>query len=106
MPQTITLNVNNQDRAIEVAPDGMLLYALRDNLGLHGPKFGCGLAECGACTCSMDGAAIRSCITPVSAVGNAKIVTVEAGDRRESAPRCRKPSSTNKPPSAATASMA
>lgn len=77
MPQTITLNVNNQDRAIEVAPDGMLLYALRDNLGLHGPKFGCGLAECGACTVLMDGAAIRSCITPVSAVGNAKIVTVE-----------------------------
>lgn len=77
MPQRITLNVNNQDRAIEVAPDGMLLYALRDNLGLHGPKFGCGLAECGACTVLMDGAAIRSCITPVSAVGNAKIVTVE-----------------------------
>ena len=87
MPQTITLNVNNQDRAIEVAPDGMLLYALRDNLGLHGPKFGCGLAECGACTVLMDGAAIRSCITPVSAVGNAKIVTVEGlGTVEKSAP--------------------
>ena len=77
MPQRITLNVNNQDRAIEVAPDSMLLYALRDNLGLHGPKFGCGLAQCGACTVLMDGTAIRSCVTPVSAVGNAKIVTVE-----------------------------
>ena len=106
MPQRITLNVNNQDQAIEVAPDSMLLYALRDNLGLHGPKFGCGLAECGACTVLMDGAAIRSCVTPVSAVGNAR-----SSRSRGSAPsririRCSKPSSTNRPPSAATASTA
>lgn len=77
MPQKMTLNVNNEDRVVDVAPDSMLLYALRDNLGLHGPKFGCGLAECGACTVLMDGAAIRSCVTPASAVGKAKIVTVE-----------------------------
>jgi nicotinate dehydrogenase subunit A len=54
-----------------------LLYALRDNLGLHGPRFGCGLGECGACTVVMDGNAIRSCITPVSTVGSGKITTLE-----------------------------
>jgi nicotinate dehydrogenase subunit A len=77
MPQSITLNVNGEQRAIQAEPDSMLLYALRDNLQLHGPKFGCGLSECGACTVTMDGSAIRSCMTPLSAVGNAKIVTVE-----------------------------
>lgn len=77
MPQQITLHVNGAAHAIEVEPDSMLLYALRDNLGLHGPKFGCGLSECGACTVLMDGKAIRSCVTPVSAVGSAKVVTLE-----------------------------
>lgn len=77
MPQSITLNVNGEQRAIQAEPDSMLLYALRDNLQLHGPKFGCGLSECGACTVIMDGSAIRSCMTPLSAVGDAKIVTVE-----------------------------
>jgi nicotinate dehydrogenase subunit A len=77
MPQKITLNVNGQDRAVAAEPDSMLLYALRDDLGLRGPKFGCGLSQCGACTVVMDGAAVRSCVTPVSAVGNAKIVTLE-----------------------------
>ncbi len=77
MPQRITLQVNGERHAVEVEPDSMLLYALRDNLGLRGPKFGCGLSECGACTVLMNGNAIHSCITPVSAVGNAKIVTLE-----------------------------
>lgn len=77
MPQSITLNINGNDQTVAVEPDSMLLYALRDNLALHGPKFGCGLAECGACTVVMDGRAIRSCVTPVSAVGQAKIVTLE-----------------------------
>lgn len=77
MPQSITLNINGNDQTVAVEPDSMLLYALRDNLALHGPKFGCGLAECGACTVVMDGHAIRSCVTPVSAVGQAKIVTLE-----------------------------
>jgi nicotinate dehydrogenase subunit A len=54
-----------------------LLYALRDNLGLHGPRFGCGLGQCGACTVHLDGYAVRSCVTPVSAVGKKKIVTLE-----------------------------
>lgn len=76
MPQT-TLNVNGVDRVVEAQPDSALLYALRDELGLRGPKFGCGLGECGACTVLMDGTAIRSCITPVSAVGKGRIVTLE-----------------------------
>jgi nicotinate dehydrogenase subunit A len=77
MPQSITLNINGNDQTVVVEPDSMLLYALRDNLGLHGPKFGCGLAECGACTVVMNGNAIRSCVTPVSAVGQAKVITLE-----------------------------
>jgi nicotinate dehydrogenase subunit A len=77
MPQKITLNVNGQDHAVDLEPDSMLLYALRDTLRLRGPKFGCGLSECGACTVLMDGNAIRSCVTPVSAVGTSKVVTLE-----------------------------
>jgi nicotinate dehydrogenase subunit A len=77
MPQKITLNVNGADHALTAEPDSMLLYALRDNLRLRGPKFGCGLAECGACTVLMGGNAIRSCVTPLSAVGSAKVVTLE-----------------------------
>lgn len=77
MPQRITINVNGADHAVEVEPDSMLLYALRDNLRLRGPKFGCGLAQCGACTVLMDGNTIRSCVTPVSAVGGGKVVTLE-----------------------------
>lgn len=77
MPQKVTLNVNGADHALELEPDSMLLYALRDDMGLRGPKFGCGLAQCGACTVLLDGSATRSCVTPVSAVGNAKVVTLE-----------------------------
>jgi len=77
MPQSITLNINGKDQTVAVEPDSMLLYALRDNLEMHGPKFGCGLAECGACTVVMNGHAIRSCVTPVSSVGQAKVITLE-----------------------------
>jgi len=73
----ITLNVNGADRVVDAQPDSVLLYALRDDLELRGPKFGCGLGECGACTVLMDGTAIRSCVTPVAAVGKARIVTLE-----------------------------
>ncbi|MBW4052562.1 MAG: (2Fe-2S)-binding protein [Proteobacteria bacterium] len=76
MNQT-TLNVNGVDHVIDAPRDSALLYALRDDLRLRGPKFGCGLGECGACTVHMDGTAIRSCTTPVSAVGKARIVTLE-----------------------------
>jgi nicotinate dehydrogenase subunit A len=77
MPRSITLNINGKDQTVDVEPDSMLLYVLRDNLALRGPKFGCGLAECGACTVVMDDHAVRSCITPVSSVGQAKIITLE-----------------------------
>lgn len=76
MHQT-TLNVNGVDHVVDAPPDSPLLYALRDDLKLRGPKFGCGLGECGACTVLMDGAAVRSCVTPVSAAGKASIVTLE-----------------------------
>lgn len=58
-------------------PDQPLLYVLRNSLGLHGPKFGCGLGQCGACTVLMDGKAVRSCITPVKTVTNREVTTVE-----------------------------
>jgi len=72
-----TLNVNGQSRTVDVAADTPLLWTLRDGLGLLGPKFGCGVAMCGACTVHLNGAAVRSCILPVSAVGAAKVVTIE-----------------------------
>ncbi|HXE77806.1 MAG TPA: (2Fe-2S)-binding protein [Rhodanobacter sp.] len=77
MSNTITLNVNGQNHAIDAPADSMLLYALRNDLKLHGPKFGCGLSECGACTVIMDGVAIRSCVTPLAAVAGHKITTLE-----------------------------
>ncbi len=73
----ITFSVNDISRTLDVEPDTPLLYVLRNDLGLHGPKFGCGLAQCGACTVMMDGAAIRSCVTPVSAVERRRITTLE-----------------------------
>ena len=78
MTQKFTLNVNGKTHTVDADPDMPLLYALRDDIGLNNPKFGCGLAQCGACTVHMDGQAIRSCITPVSAVGQGKITTIEA----------------------------
>lgn len=77
MPEDITLNVNDHDHTISAEADSMLLYALRDNLKLHGPKFGCGLSECGACTVIMDGNAVHSCVTPLSATKGRKITTLE-----------------------------
>lgn len=74
-----TLSVNGENVSIAIDdPDMPLLYALRDDLALHGPRFGCGLGQCGACTVHIDGAAVRSCITPLSKLGPAnKIVTLE-----------------------------
>ncbi len=76
MAQTFTLNVNGKDHKVEADPDMPLLYALRDDIGLNNPHFGCGLAQCGACTVHVDGQAIRSCVTPVSSVGAGKVVTL------------------------------
>jgi nicotinate dehydrogenase subunit A len=72
-----TLNVNGKSHQVDVEPDTPLLYVLRDNLGLHGPKFGCGLAQCGSCTVLIDGKAVRSCTHPVGKVAQGKVVTLE-----------------------------
>jgi len=73
-----TLNVNGEALTVDVPPDMPLLWVLRDVAGLTGTKFGCGIAQCGACTVHMNGRAVRSCVLPVSAVGNAAVTTVEA----------------------------
>ena len=73
----IDLNVNGESRKVDVAPDMPLLWALRDVAGLTGTKFGCGMGLCGACTVHLDGAAIRSCVTPISAAAGKKITTLE-----------------------------
>ena len=73
----IQLKVNGTTRSVAAEPDTPLLYVLRNDFELNGAKFGCGLSQCGACTVLMNGKAIRSCITPVSAVGTAKLITLE-----------------------------
>ena len=72
-----TLIVNGKPHAVAAAPDTPLLYVLRNELGLHGPKFGCGLAQCGACTVLVNGVATRSCVTPISRIGQAEVTTLE-----------------------------
>jgi nicotinate dehydrogenase subunit A len=76
MTQKFSLDVNGKTQTVDADPDMPLLYALRNDLGLSNPHFGCGLAQCGACTVHVDGAAVRSCVTPISSVGNAKVVTL------------------------------
>src|SRR6267378_476524 len=71
-----TIKVNGKTRTVDIDGETPLLWVLRDVLDLKGSKFGCGMGLCGACTVHLDGAAIRSCVTPVSAVGSAKIVTL------------------------------
>ncbi|MFI5246841.1 MAG: (2Fe-2S)-binding protein [Gemmatimonadales bacterium] len=73
----LTLRVNGHDHEIDVDDDMPLLWVLRDVLGLTGTKFGCGIAQCGACTVHVDGAAIRSCVTPASALSGRQITTIE-----------------------------
>jgi isoquinoline 1-oxidoreductase alpha subunit len=79
-----TIHVNGQSQTVQVDADTPLLWVLRDHLQLVGTKYGCGIAQCGACTVHLDGTAMRSCSLPVSAVGEAKITTIEglseAGD--------------------------
>ncbi|HSU88735.1 MAG TPA: (2Fe-2S)-binding protein [Terriglobia bacterium] len=73
----ITLKVNGRTHTLDVDPATPLLYVLSDDLGLRGPKFGCGLGQCGCCTVIIKGQAVRSCVTPVSSVGGSEITTLE-----------------------------
>jgi isoquinoline 1-oxidoreductase alpha subunit len=73
----ITLNINGVDRDVDAEPDMPLLWAIRDVVGLTGTKFGCGLAQCGACTVHLDGQPVRSCQTSIGEVGAAKVTTIE-----------------------------
>jgi nicotinate dehydrogenase subunit A len=78
MTQQVELSVNGSTVSVVVDdPDTPLLYVLRNELGLHGPRFGCGLGQCGACTVHIDGNAVRSCITPLSSITDGKVVTLE-----------------------------
>jgi nicotinate dehydrogenase subunit A len=74
---TITLNVNNKAHTVDADPSTPLLYVLRNDLELHGPRFGCGLGQCGACTVHVDGRPTFSCLLPIAAVGERKVTTLE-----------------------------
>lgn len=78
----INLTINNKSISLDVDDDMPLLYVIRDELSLTGTKFGCGAGQCGACTVHLDGQAIRSCITPISAVSNKHITTIEGLSER------------------------
>ena len=74
----ITLNINGESKDVDAPSDMPLLWVLRDLLGLTGTKFGCGIAQCGACTVHIDGAPVRSCLLPVGSIGQRKVTTIEA----------------------------
>jgi isoquinoline 1-oxidoreductase alpha subunit len=74
----IALQINGQRRVVDIPSDTPLLWALRDALGLTGTKFGCGIAQCGACTVQLDGQPVRSCVLPIGSIGDRKITTIEA----------------------------
>ena len=77
MPQKFTLRVNGTTRNVNVEPDTPLLYVLRNDLELNGPRFGCGLSQCGACTVLVEGKPTRSCVTTMVALGNKPVTTLE-----------------------------
>ncbi len=74
---SISLKVNGATRSVAAEPDTPLLYVLRNDLELNGAKFGCGLSQCGACTVLVNGVATRSCVTPISRIGEAEVTTIE-----------------------------
>ena len=102
---TITLRVNGRAHTVDVEPATPLLYILRNDLGLQGPHFGCGLGQCGACTVIINGTAVRSCITPTSSV-KGEITTLEGLAREARCIRCSRPGSTSRCRSAASARTA
>ena len=77
MADKVRITVNGTPREVDAAPETPLLYALRNDLALNGAKFGCGLAQCGACTVNVDGAAVRSCVTPIGSLAGKSITTLE-----------------------------
>ena len=77
------LKINGQTRQVDVDPNTPLLWAIRDGAGLTGTKYGCGVAQCGACTVYVDGQTVRSCSMPVSAIGTSEITTIEGLDSKE-----------------------
>jgi nicotinate dehydrogenase subunit A len=88
MANRFTLTVNGKNQQVDAVPDTPLLYVLRNDLKLQGPRFGCGLAQCGACTVHLSGQAVRSCVTPVSSVGNKPITTLEGlGQQKGGSPQ-------------------
>jgi nicotinate dehydrogenase subunit A len=84
LAKTIKLSVNDKEVQLDVAPDTPLLFALRNDLQLNGPKFGCGVAQCGACTVLVDGSPVRSCVTPIAGLVGRAITTLEGLGSRES----------------------
>ena len=86
----ITVSINGQSRDLDVGEDTPLLWALRDVLGMTGTKFGCGIAQCGACTVHLDGQAVRSCMLPVGTIGDGKITTIEGVGATEAGARIQK----------------
>jgi len=83
MTPPLTLRINGRSRKARAAPDTPLLYVLRNDFGLSGPKFGCGLGQCGACTVLIDGRPVRSCITPAGSVAGRPITTLEGLGTRD-----------------------
>jgi len=83
MTHNVVLSVNGRSHRLDVPPDAPLLTVLRNDLGLNGPKFGCGLGECGACTVLVDGIAARACVIPVAGVAGREITTLEGLGTRE-----------------------
>ena len=100
MAKATLLNVNGNATRVEVAPDTPLLYVLRNDLNEQSPRFGCGLAQCGACTVHVDGVAVRSCVTPLAAVAGKKITTLDGLAAGHAASQ-RKPAGTLHPVQAA-----
>ncbi len=103
MQTTISLRINGQPVEVSAMPDTPLLLILRNDLCLNGPKYGCGLGECGACTVIIDGVAARSCVIPLAGAAGRDITTLEGWAARPPHARCNRRLSTNRPPSVATA---
>ena len=101
----VALTINGQSHNIDVDPTTPLLWVIREQVGLTGTKYGCGVAQCGACTVHVDGQAVRSCSMPVGDAAGKKITTIEGlAVRAASSPRCSKPGSLTTCRNAATAS--